>query len=75
MARLPGVDGLFDGRHLDHEIIVLCVRWYLRFKLSFRDLVEMMAERGCRWLIPPSCVGCIIMFLSSSVAGTSSCGR
>ena len=23
-----------------------CVRWYLRFKLSFRDLVEMMAERG-----------------------------
>jgi transposase-like protein len=24
----------------------LCVRWYLRFKLSFRDLVEMMAERG-----------------------------
>jgi transposase-like protein len=22
------------------------VRWYLRFKLSFRDLVEMMAERG-----------------------------
>ena len=25
---------------------VLCVRWYLRYKLSFRDLVEMMAERG-----------------------------
>jgi len=24
---------------------VLCVRWYLRFKLSFRDLVEMMSER------------------------------
>jgi hypothetical protein len=23
-----------------------CVRWYLRFKLSFRPLVEMMAERG-----------------------------
>jgi hypothetical protein len=23
----------------------LCVRWYLRFKLSLRDLVEMMAER------------------------------
>ena len=28
------------------EVIVLCVRWYLRFKLSYRDLVEMMAERG-----------------------------
>ena len=27
-------------------IIILCVRWYLRYKLSLRDLVEMMAERG-----------------------------
>jgi hypothetical protein len=40
------VDDLFKGRHFDREIIILCVRWYLRFKLSFRDLVEMMAERG-----------------------------
>jgi len=46
MARLQGLDDLFEGRHFDSEIIVLCVRWYLRFKLSFRDLVEMMAERG-----------------------------
>ncbi|WP_429392068.1 IS6 family transposase [Robbsia andropogonis] len=38
--------GLFDGRHFDREIIVLCVRWYLRYKLSLRDLVGMMAERG-----------------------------
>ncbi len=28
------------------EVIILCVRWYLRYKLSFRDLVEMMSERG-----------------------------
>ena len=27
-------------------MIILCVRWYLHYKLSFRDLVEMMAERG-----------------------------
>ena len=40
------IDALFKGRHFDREIIILCVRWYLRFKLSFRDLVEMMAERG-----------------------------
>ena len=40
------MDGLFKGRHFDQEIIVLCVRWYLRYKLSFRDLAEMMAERG-----------------------------
>ena len=26
------------------EVIILCVRWYLRFKQSLRDLVEMMAE-------------------------------
>ena len=47
MAKSPiGLDELFKGRHFEREIIVLCVRWYLRFKLSFRDLVEMMAERG-----------------------------
>jgi transposase-like protein len=46
MAGLLSLDELFEGRHFDREIIVLCVRWYLRFKLSFRDLVEMMAERG-----------------------------
>ena len=46
MARFLGLEELFEGRHFDREVIVLCVRWYLRFKLSFRDLVEMMAERG-----------------------------
>jgi len=46
MTGFLGLDVLFEGRHFDHELIVLCVRWYLRFKLSFRDLVEMMAERG-----------------------------
>src|ERR1700722_1959512 len=40
------MDGHFKGRHFDQEIIVLCVRWYLRYKLSLRDLVEIMAERG-----------------------------
>jgi transposase-like protein len=37
---------LFKGRHFDREVIVLCVRWYLSFKLSARDLVQMMDERG-----------------------------
>src|SRR5579859_2084982 len=44
--RLKSVKELFSGRHFDRKIIVLCVRWYLRYKLSFRDLVEMTAERG-----------------------------
>ena len=34
------------GRHFDREVIILRVRWYLRYKLSLRDLVEMMSERG-----------------------------
>ncbi len=37
---------LFRGRHFREDIIVLCVRWYLRYPLSDRDLEEMMAERG-----------------------------
>ena len=36
---------MFKGRHFDCDIIVLCVRWYVTYKLSYRDLVEMMAER------------------------------
>src|ERR1700678_1495643 len=52
MAGFRGLDELFEGRHFDREVIVLCVRWYLRFKLSYRDLVEMMAERGpTSWVI------------------------
>jgi transposase-like protein len=41
MSTLRDVDWLFIGRHFDREVIVLCVRWYLRDKLSLRDLVEM----------------------------------
>jgi len=37
---------LFRGRHFNHSIIILCVRWYTTYKLSYRDWVEMMAERG-----------------------------
>ena len=46
MARFVPVEELFKGRHFDQEIVVLCVRWYLSFKLSYRDLVVMMGERG-----------------------------
>jgi transposase-like protein len=46
MSKLKSLEELFGGRHFDREIIILCVRWYLRYKLSLRDLVEMMAERG-----------------------------
>ena len=36
---------LFDGRWFEDGIIILCLRWY-GYKLSYRDLVEMMGERG-----------------------------
>jgi len=38
----------FKWRHFQAEIILLCVRWYLRYPLSYRDLEEMMRERGLR---------------------------
>lgn len=37
---------MFKGRHFDRSVILLCVRWYLAYGLSLRDLEEMMAERG-----------------------------
>lgn len=46
MSRFDPVEELFAGRHFDAEIVVLCVRWYLSFKLGYRDLVSMMSERG-----------------------------
>jgi hypothetical protein len=38
MSRLKSTEELFVGRHFDREVIVVCVHWYLRFKLSLRDL-------------------------------------
>jgi transposase-like protein len=35
----------FKWRQYEGEIILTCVRWYLRYALSCRDLAEMMTER------------------------------
>ena len=37
---------LFAGRWFEDDIILLCLRWYFRFKLSYRDLVAILGERG-----------------------------
>ena len=37
---------LFRGRHFRDEIILLCVRWYLRYSLNYREIEEIMMERG-----------------------------
>ena len=39
-------DRIYRKRWFDAEIIVLCVRWYISSRLTHRNLVEMMAERG-----------------------------
>ncbi len=52
-------DPIYRRRRFDAEIIGLCVRWYITYRLSDRDLVAMMAERGVsvshttihRWVI------------------------
>lgn len=36
----------FKGRHFQGEIILWAVRWYCRYGISYRDLEEMMTERG-----------------------------
>ena len=37
---------LFAGRWFEDDIILLCLRWHFRFKLSYRDLVAVLDERG-----------------------------
>jgi transposase-like protein len=36
----------FKWRHYAHDVILLCVHWYCRYSLSYRDVEEMMRERG-----------------------------
>jgi transposase-like protein len=39
-------DKIYRGRRFSSETIELRVRWYITYRLSYRDLVAMMAERG-----------------------------
>ena len=49
----------FEWRHFQKDIILMAVRWYLAYSLSYRDIEELMAERGVsvdhstvnRWVI------------------------
>jgi transposase, IS6 family len=43
---VPGPDSAFAGFRFPAEVIVLAVRWYLRYGLSYRDVEEMLYERG-----------------------------
>jgi len=47
----------FKWRHIQADLILLCVRWYLRYALSYRDLEEIMRERGLLLIIRPFIAG------------------
>jgi transposase-like protein len=45
MATRISRDPIYRRRRFSAETIELCVRWYITYRLSYRDLVAMMAER------------------------------
>src|SRR5262245_13433622 len=44
----------FSGYRFPPDVIALAVRWYLRFRLSYADVAELLAERGVR--VDPSTI-------------------
>jgi transposase, IS6 family len=42
----PGSSSMFAGFRFPREVISVAVRWYLRYGLSYRDVEELLAERG-----------------------------
>src|ERR1700692_1770269 len=55
----PGIARVLKRLHYPLDVMLLCVRWYVAYSLSLRNLEEMMAERGIavdhstvhRWVI------------------------
>src|ERR1700720_2401245 len=53
-------DPIYRGRRFSAETVELSVRWYITYRLSYRDLAAMLAERGImvshttiiRWVLP-----------------------
>jgi len=46
MPRVRAREPIYRRRRFPVEVIETCVRWYLTYRLSYRDLVSMMAEQG-----------------------------
>jgi transposase-like protein len=40
MSKLTDIDRLFNGRHFDREVIVLCVRWYCVTNSAFETSLK-----------------------------------
>jgi transposase-like protein len=43
---VPALRSSFARFRFPPEVIPLAVRWYLRYSLSYRDVEELLAERG-----------------------------
>ena len=56
MWRVPRF--IVAGFRFPPEVITLAVRWYLRYGLSYRDVEELLAERGIESITLPSTGGC-----------------
>jgi hypothetical protein len=67
----PIARSAFAGFRFPPDVIVLSVRWYLRFGLSYRDVEELLTERGVevdhvtiyRWVQRFAPVGCRNSFM------------
>jgi transposase-like protein len=46
MPKAQERDPIYRQRRFPAEVIQTCVRWYITYRLSYRDMVDMMAERG-----------------------------
>jgi len=49
-----GPDNPFKGRQHPGDLIILCVRWYLQYPLSYQHVAELVAERGVE--VDASCI-------------------
>jgi len=45
-SRVSALRSSFAGFRFPPEVITVAVRWYLRYPLSYRDIEELLAERG-----------------------------
>jgi transposase-like protein len=48
MTKPIASDAIYRRRRFEDEIVELCVRWYISYRLSLRDLLAIVAERGAR---------------------------
>jgi len=67
----------FKGAHFEKDIILTCVRWYVASPLSYRQLEELMQERGVWVDHAPSIAGCwniVPSLRPRSIAASGRCG-